>query len=161
MMQMSVKENCTISVLPRLAKFRFIDGAREVKEARRTLERTRIKTASFDAPVSSLSGGNQQKVLLGRWLVVDPTVLFLDDPTRGIDVGAKRDIYQIIAELSGRGKGIIFVSSELPELLLNCDRILVLHEGRLTGIVDAATATQEQIMALATHTAPGCRGSSI
>lgn len=153
MMQMSVMENTTISVLPRLVNRLFINRSKEEQEARHILQRTRIKTASYDAPVSSLSGGNQQKVLLGRWLQVDPTVLFLDDPTRGIDVAAKRDIYEIIGELAGRGRGVIFVSSELPELLLNCDRILVLHEGRLMGCVDAGTATQEQIMAMATHSA--------
>ena len=152
MMQMSVEENCTVSVLPRLSPGGFVNSSQERRGAREVLGRTRIKTASYDAPVSSLSGGNQQKVLLGRWLQVDPAVIFLDDPTRGIDVGAKRDIYAIIAELAGRGKGVLLVSSELPELLLNCDRILVLHDGCLTGIVNARTTTQEEIMALATHT---------
>ncbi len=151
MMRMSVRANCTISVLPRLSTGGFVRGEAEREGAQRILERTRIKTTSYDAPVSSLSGGNQQKVLLGRWLQVDPTVLFLDDPARGIDVGAKRDVYALIAELAERGKGILFVSSELPELLQNCDRILVLHDGRLIGCLDAATATQEQIMAMATR----------
>jgi ABC-type sugar transport system ATPase subunit len=88
--------------------------------------------------------------LFSKWLLKNPAVLFLDDPTRGVDVGAKRDIYAIVEELAAEGKGILFVSSELPELLENCDRILVLCEGRSTGILDARTATQEQIMALAT-----------
>lgn len=151
MMQMSVMENCTLSFLPKLSFAGFLPARQELASARKVLERTRIKTASYGAAVSSLSGGNQQKVLLGRWLQMDPDVLFLDDPTRGIDVAAKRDIYQIIDELASRGKGVLFVSSELPELLANCDRILVLHEGRLAGCLDAATATQEQIMALATR----------
>lgn len=151
MMQMSVTENCTLSTLARLARGGFVRAREERNGARDILNRTRIKTSSYDAPVSSLSGGNQQKVLLGRWLAVDPTVLFLDDPTRGVDVAAKRDIYAIVDEMAKRGKGILFVSSELPELLQNCDRILVLHDGRLTGCVDAATATQEQIMAMATQ----------
>lgn len=151
MMQMSVEENCTMTRLPRLSPRGLIRAGRERAATRQMLERTRIKTASYQAPVSSLSGGNQQKVLLGRWLLVDPDVLFLDDPTRGIDVGAKRDIYAIISRLADRGKGVLFVSSELPELLMNCDRIVVLHDGHVTGVVDARTATQEQIMALATH----------
>ncbi|MCX7049676.1 MAG: sugar ABC transporter ATP-binding protein [Candidatus Sumerlaeota bacterium] len=150
MMRMSVKENTTIAMLPRLATGGFIRQGAEMESARRVLERSAIKTSSYDAPVSSLSGGNQQKALLGRWLLVDPKVLFLDDPTRGIDVGAKRDIYGIIEELAARGKGVILVSSELPELLRCCDRIMVLHDGRNMGIVDARETTQEQIMALAT-----------
>jgi ABC-type sugar transport system ATPase subunit len=154
MMQMSVQENCTLSVLKHYTAAGFVRGGAERLAARSVLERTRIKTASYDAPVSSLSGGNQQKVLLGRWLQVDPDVLFLDDPTRGIDVGAKRDIYEIIAQQAAVGKGILFVSSELPELLANCDRILVLHDGHVMGCVDAAATTQEEIMTLATRTAP-------
>ena len=109
-----------------------------------------MKSASWSVPVSTLSGGNQQKTLLARWLLIDPEVLFLDDPARGIDVGAKQDIYQIIDRLAGEGKGVILVSSELPELLRCSDRILVLCEGRLTAVFDAADATQEKIMAAAT-----------
>jgi ABC-type sugar transport system ATPase subunit len=101
--------------------------------------------------VSQLSGGNQQKVLLARWLLVNPDVLFLDDPTRGIDVGAKQDIYRIIEELAASGKAVILVSSELPELLRLSDRILVLHEGRIAARYDASEATQERIMAAATE----------
>jgi ABC-type sugar transport system ATPase subunit len=156
MMQMSVQENCTMSVLPRLSTGGLLSGTSEHAAASTVLGRTRTKTASYDAPVSSLSGGNQQKVLLGRWLQVDPDVLFLDDPTRGIDVGAKQDIYQIIDELAERGKGVLFVSSELPELLANCDRILVMHDGHVTGCVEAASTTQEQVMALATQSQFAC-----
>ena len=101
--------------------------------------------------MSRLSGGNQQKVLLARWLLVNPDVLFLDDPTRGIDVGAKQDIYRIIEELAAAGKGVILVSSELPELLRLSDRILVLHEGCINARYDASEATQERIMAAATE----------
>jgi len=100
--------------------------------------------------VRGLSGGNQQKVLLAKWLLADPEVLFLDDPTRGIDIGAKRDIYQMIHHLANTGKGIIFVSSELPELLGRCHRILVMREGRIAGILPGHEATQETIMQLAT-----------
>lgn len=153
MMQMSVQENCTMSVLPELAARGFLRSVKERDAAQSVLSRTRTKSASYQAPVSSLSGGNQQKVLLARWLQVDPDVLFLDDPTRGIDVGAKRDIYEIIDEVAGRGKGVLFVSSELPELLASCDRILVMRDGKVAGCVDAASATQEQIMSLATQSA--------
>ena len=105
-------------------------------------------------PVSTLSGGNQQKVLLARWLWADPDVLFLDDPTRGIDVGAKHDVYAIIQRFVARpGKAVILVSSELPELLRCSDRILVLHNGEARGILDAAQATEEAVLALATGSA--------
>jgi methyl-galactoside transport system ATP-binding protein len=96
-----------------------------------------------------LSGGNQQKVIIGRWLLTNPEVLLLDEPTRGIDVGAKAEIYQLIINLAAEGKGIIMVSSEMPELLGISDRIVVMSGGRCAGILDAADATQEEIMRLA------------
>ena len=108
-----------------------------------------VKTPNQETKIRSLSGGNQQKVILGRWLLTDPTVLLLDEPTRGIDVGAKYEIYQLIIDLAARGKTVIMVSSEMPELLGVCDRILVMSGGRLDGEVDAKTATQEDIMTLA------------
>ena len=108
-----------------------------------------VKTPNQETKIRSLSGGNQQKVILGRWLLTDPTVLLLDEPTRGIDVGAKYEIYQLIIDLAARGKTVIMVSSEMPELLGVCDRILVMSGGRLAGEVDAKTATQEDIMTLA------------
>lgn len=101
-----------------------------------------------------MSGGNQQKVLIGKWLLTNPKICFFDDPTRGIDIGAKDDIYRLVAELAGKGLGVIWVSSELPELLANAHRILVMHEGRCGGILDAATATQEDIMRLSTGHTP-------
>ena len=109
----------------------------------------RVKTPSQKTKIRTLSGGNQQKVILGRWLLTDPTVLLLDEPTRGIDVGAKYEIYQLIIELAGKGKTVLMVSSEMPELLGVCDRILVMSGGKLAGEVDAANTTQEEIMALA------------
>ena len=153
MMQMNVKENSTMAVLPALSTAGFVRRGLEARKAREVLDRTRLKAASYEAVVSSLSGGNQQKVLLAKWLLLDPDVLFLDDPTRGIDVAAKQDIYDMIEELARRGKGSIFVSSELPELLRCCDRIMVLHDGGTMGILDASQATQEQIMTLATRSA--------
>ena len=109
-----------------------------------------VKSASRQVAVSTLSGGNQQKVLLARCLLANPKVLFLDDPTRGIDVGAKQEIYTLIDKLKAQGKAIILVSSELPELLRCADRILVMREGRATATLNAAEATQERIMKSAT-----------
>ncbi len=120
---------------------------RDTEEYIRTL---RVKTPSSATKIRTLSGGNQQKVILARWLLTDPEVLLLDEPTRGIDVGAKYEIYQLINDLATRGKCVIMVSSEMPELLGVCDRILVMSGGQLAGEVDARTATQEDIMTLAT-----------
>ncbi len=109
----------------------------------------RVKTPNQETKISSLSGGNQQKVILARWLLTDPTVLLLDEPTRGIDVGAKYEIYQLILDLAKKGKTVIMVSSEMAELLGVCDKILVMSGGRLSGEVDAKTTNQEEIMTLA------------
>jgi ABC-type sugar transport system ATPase subunit len=144
-------ENGTLAILPRVQRLGFIRRAAERAAFRRMTRRLRLSTGSIDAPVSTLSGGNQQKVLLARWLLRDAPVFFLDDPTRGIDVAAKHDIYCVIDELAAAGKGVIFVSSELPELLRCADRILVLNNRRLAAVYDAGEATQEQIMAAATQ----------
>jgi ABC-type sugar transport system ATPase subunit len=150
MPQMTVIENSTFAVLDRLQAFRFIRQDAECHETAEVHSTLRLKTASGDVPVSTLSGGNQQKVLLSRWLLADPDVLFLDDPARGIDIGAKQDIYEVLDRLSAAGKGIILVSSELPELLRCSDRILVLRDGGVAGILSREEATQERIMSLAT-----------
>ena len=107
------------------------------------------KTPSQETKIRALSGGNQQKVIIGRWLLTDPEVLLLDEPTRGIDVGAKYEIYQLILDLANRGKTVLMVSSEMPELLGVCDRIVVMSGGRVAGEVDATNTTQEEIMTLA------------
>jgi ABC-type sugar transport system ATPase subunit len=153
MMQMSVLENSTVAKLKSFQKSGFLIKKRELSALRPLYQQLALKSASWSAPVSTLSGGNQQKALLARWLLIDPEVLFLDDPARGIDVGAKQDIYQIIDRLAGEGKGVILVSSELPELLRCSDRILVLNEGRVTAMFEGAEATQEKIMAAATTVA--------
>ena len=111
----------------------------------------RVKTPSSKTLIQNLSGGNQQKVLFSRWLLTEPDILILDEPTRGIDVGAKYEIYTLIADLAQRGKGIIMISSELPEILGMSDRVMVMCEGRMTGIVSGAEATQETIMHLSTQ----------
>jgi methyl-galactoside transport system ATP-binding protein len=109
----------------------------------------RTKTPNQETKIRTLSGGNQQKVIIGRWLLTDPEVLLLDEPTRGIDVGAKYEIYQLILDLANNGKTVLMVSSEMPELLGVCDRIVVMSGGRVAGEVDARNTTQEEIMTLA------------
>jgi ribose transport system ATP-binding protein len=150
MPQMSVVENATFTVLDRMQFLSFIRPDAERLEMARVHARLGLKAASGDAPVSTLSGGSQQKVLLSRWLLADPDVLFLDDPARGIDIGAKQDIYEVLDQLSAAGKGIILVSSELPELLRCSDRILVLRDGQIAGMLSCEEATEERIMTLAT-----------
>jgi methyl-galactoside transport system ATP-binding protein len=113
------------------------------------IDKFKVKTPSHKTHIRDLSGGNQQKVILGRWLLTKPEILLLDEPTRGIDVGAKAEIYQLIINLAAEGKGIVVVSSEMPELLGICDRILVMSGGRMAGILDIEAATQEEIMRLA------------
>lgn len=118
------------------------------KDTKWVVDSMSVKTPSQKTKISSLSGGNQQKVILGRWLLTQPDVLMLDEPTRGIDVGAKYEIYQLIINLANKGKGIIMISSEMPELIGVTDRILVMSNGRVAGIVDTKTTTQEEIMRL-------------
>ena len=111
----------------------------------------RTKTPTQETQIRSLSGGNQQKVIIGRWLLTEPDVLLLDEPTRGIDVGAKYEIYCIIEELARSGKSIIMISSEMAELIGMSDRVMVMCDGRVTGFIDGKDATQENIMELATQ----------
>jgi methyl-galactoside transport system ATP-binding protein len=147
----SVFENVILAHMPRYSnRLGIVDVSAARKEARRVLGRLRVRTPSLHTPITSLSGGNQQKVLFGRWLMWDPEILILDEPTRGIDVGAKFEIYTIINELAAQGKGIIMISSELPELIGESDRIVVMCRGRLTGIVERAHADEATIMHLAT-----------
>jgi ribose transport system ATP-binding protein len=151
MPHMSVLENSTLSVLPRMSRLGILRSAREKSLFDPIAKRLRLKCRSSAVPVETLSGGNQQKALLARWVFADPDVLFLDDPARGIDVAAKEDIYALVQELTASGKSIILASSELTELLRCADRILVLHNGRVSGIFPANAATQESIMTAATR----------
>jgi ABC-type sugar transport system ATPase subunit len=157
MLQMSVLENSTLAVLRRFSRFGFIERAAEVNSARPLFDDLALKAPSIHAQVSGLSGGNQQKVLLAKSLLAAPDVLFLDDPARGIDIGAKQDVYRMIDQLARNGKGVILVSSELPELLACSDRILVMREGRVSACVEAGSATQETIMAAAAIPEAGAR----
>ena len=146
---LGLTENATAASLNRLGAGPFVSESRARRETDEIIKKLNVKAASRNIAISHLSGGNQQKVILGRWLLNDPAVLLLDEPTRGIDVGAKYEIYKIISRLAQSGKIIIMASSEMPELLGICNRILVMSGGRLAGEADAATATQEQIMSLA------------
>ncbi|MGW8958103.1 sugar ABC transporter ATP-binding protein [Paenibacillus sp. NPDC055715] len=146
----SIRENM---VLPNLFSFTskgFISGKQEMDFVNTLIKRLQIKTQSGETPVRSLSGGNQQKVVIAKWVGIGPSVLILDEPTRGVDVGAKREIYQLMNELTERGVAIIMVSSELPEVLGMSDRIIVVHEGKISGELSREEATQEHIMMLAT-----------
>jgi ribose transport system ATP-binding protein len=157
---MNVGENISICTLDQTGRMGLISRLREWSAAAETVNRLAVKTAGLSSAITSLSGGNQQKCIIGRWLQTRPQVLLLDDPTRGVDVGAKAELYRLIdglvrdeAGLSPAGTGgigVIMTSSELPELLTNCDRILVLSEGRLTASFSRAEATEQKIMEAAT-----------
>ncbi len=149
--QMSVGQNITICRLDELTRFALVDRRAERAAISEQIGNLSIKTAGGRAAITSLSGGNQQKCILGRWLLTEPKVLLLDEPTRGIDVGAKADIYILMRRLAEAGMAIIMTSSELPELLAVSDRILVLCEGRLTAEMPRAAATEEAIMHAATQ----------
>ncbi len=148
--RMNVRENITVCTLGQSATAGVIAPRREKRAALESIGRLGIRTAGTEAPVASLSGGNQQKCVLARWLRTNPRILLLDDPTRGVDVGAKAEIYQIIDRLCEQRMGIIITSSELPELATLCDRILVLCEGRMTGLFEREHFTEQAIMEAAT-----------
>ncbi len=145
-----IRHNITAAALGKISRRSILDKALEIKVAQDYREQMRIRTPTVQVPVGQLSGGNQQKVALSKWMFSDPDVLILDEPTRGIDVGAKFEIYTIINELATQGKGVIVISSELPELLGLCDRIFTLSEGRITGQQQRDVATQESLMRLMT-----------
>lgn len=147
---LNVRENTVIASLDRHKHFGFYLSEKSQREdTQRYIDAMQTKTPSQETKIRSLSGGNQQKVIIGRWLLTDPQVLLLDEPTRGIDVGAKYEIYQLILNLANEGKTVLMVSSEMPELLGVCDRIIVMSGGRVAGEVDAKNTTQEEIMTLA------------
>lgn len=143
---LSVEENITAAVPGKIAPGGVIKRALEKALASDSVRKLRIRLASLRQPIGELSGGNQQKTILARWLLTDPSVLILDEPTRGIDIGVKAEFYDMIGELAAGGRAILLISSELPELLALCDRVLVMSEGRLTANLARAEATQESIM---------------
>ena len=147
---LNIRDNTVISSLKRHLRYGlYLSKKSQQEDTQRYIDAMRTKTPSQETKIRSLSGGNQQKVIIGRWLLTDPEVLLLDEPTRGIDVGAKYEIYQLILDLACNGKTVIMVSSEMPELLGVCDRIVVMSGGRVAGEVDAGNTSQEEIMTLA------------
>jgi inositol transport system ATP-binding protein len=147
----SVRRNLTLPSLRRLTRFRyFIDQTAESALIDRFKQNLRIRMASEDAIVGTLSGGNQQKVVLARYLALEPKILFVDEPTRGIDVGAKAEVHDLLRKLAAAGTAVVMVSSELPEVLSLCDRIITMKEGQFTGEMAASDATEEKLMKLMT-----------
>src|SRR5207302_9839508 len=144
-----VAANATLAVLRKASAFGFLNFGREADLAGTFVERLGIKTPSVETPVGNLSGGNQQKVALARWLATEPAVLILDEPTQGIDVGAKAEIHRLMVDLARRGLAIVMISSELPEILGMSDRIVVMHAGTVVGTLEREQATQEKVLALA------------
>jgi ABC-type sugar transport system ATPase subunit len=149
-MGLPIRHNITMAVLHRLTQYGLIDRGLEAQAVNRAQHSLSIMMASPDQEVQYLSGGNQQKVVLARWLETSPAVVILDEPTRGIDVGAKFEIYNLIRELTGRGVGVLMISSELPEILGMSDRILVMHNGEIAAEFSKDEATEERIIEVAT-----------
>jgi rhamnose transport system ATP-binding protein len=148
-LEMSVAANTTLAVLRKIATAGWLNIAKENEIAASFVDRFSIKTASLGAPVGSLSGGNQQKVALARWLATEPAVIILDEPTQGVDVGAKSEIHRLMGVLAGKGLAILMISSELPEVLGMSDRIAVMHAGTIVATLSRDEATQERVLELA------------
>jgi len=144
-----VAANTTLAILRQISRAGLLDLARERQITGAFVERLGTQTPSLDAPVGQLSGGNQQKVALARWLATEPTVMILDEPTQGVDVGAKAEIHRLMSELAGRGLAILMISSELPEILGWSDRIAVMRGGSIVGELDQAEANQEKVLEMA------------
>jgi rhamnose transport system ATP-binding protein len=150
-LEMAIADNATLPFLRRLTNWiGLLDRKRERAVATEYTQRLQVKAGGLDLPVGTLSGGNQQKVVLAKWLATDPKVLILDEPTRGIDIGTKAEVHRIVSRLAAQGLAIVLISSELPEVLAMSDRVLVMHEGRVTGVYDRDQADQETIMHAAT-----------
>ncbi|CAN5304317.1 sugar ABC transporter ATP-binding protein [soil metagenome] len=149
-MDLSVAKNATLTLRKKLARFGLISGRREKATAEQWSKVLQVKAGSQDYAVSTLSGGNQQKVVIAKWLATEPKLLIVDEPTRGIDVGTKSEVHRLLSELAGQGIAILMISSELPEVLGMADRVLVMHEGRITAELSREEATAERVMFAAT-----------
>jgi rhamnose transport system ATP-binding protein len=147
----TVSRSTTMAIQKQLTKFGLLTSRAENVAARIWASRLEVKTDALDTEVGTLSGGNQQKVVIAKWLATEPRVLIVDEPTRGIDVGTKAEVHRLLSELAGRGIAVLMISSELPEVLGMADRVLVMREGRLTATIDRADATAESVMRAATH----------
>jgi ABC-type sugar transport system ATPase subunit len=146
---LSIRENLTSASADLIGKNGWLQRRREATLAQKMVSALRVRTRGIEAQLRSLSGGNQQKVVVGRWLMRDVPILILDDPTSGIDVGAKEELYQLISEMTSRGTAVLMTSSELPELMSLADRILVLHQGRLVGTLEGDEITEENVVRMA------------
>ena len=147
---MTVRENFSLPIIARLTNFLIVLMRRERAVVNELVSRLQVSPPQIERPLNTFSGGNQQKVVLGKWLLSEPALLILDEPTRGVDVGAKADIHEIIGEFARKGGGVLMISSELPELLAVCDRIFVLHQGRLVAEIPRSAADEESVMRAAT-----------
>jgi ABC-type sugar transport system ATPase subunit len=147
---LAIRENLALSLLDRLSRFGIVRFGAERALARRMVNALRVRTPSIEQKVLNLSGGNQQKVVIAKWLALHPKILIMDEPTRGIDIGAKAEVHGLMHQLAGDGVAILMISSELPEIVNMSDRVLVMRQGRIAGELPREAATQEAIMALAT-----------
>jgi rhamnose transport system ATP-binding protein len=150
-LESSIAHNMTLAIRNTLTKAGLLRTGAENTAAAIWASRLQVKANALDSEVGTLSGGNQQKVVLGKWLATNPKVLIIDEPTRGIDVGTKAEVHRLLSELAGQGMAILMISSELPEVLGMADRVLVVREGRITGNIDRSKATAENVMFAATH----------
>ena len=150
LLEKPISDNIEVANLKKVSIRNILNPKKQVELVKRGIEEFRIKCFGPQHECNNLSGGNQQKVVLAKWIYTEPKILILDEPTRGVDIGAKKEIYSVINDLAAKGVAVILVSSELPEVLGMSDRIMVVHEGHVTGIIDAATADQEKVMTLAT-----------
>ena len=149
---LDIQDNTQMAVLQsRYVRYGFVQQSQLSKDSEVMAQTLRVRTPDMQEPIMNLSGGNQQKVLIARWLLTKPRILILDEPTRGIDVGAKAEIHRLVSQLAGQGVAVIMISSEMPEVLGMSDRIMVVHEGRVTGFLDRKEANQVKIMELASH----------
>jgi ribose transport system ATP-binding protein len=151
-LKLAIRENLSLSILNRLSRFGVVRLGADRALARQLVQSLRIRTPSIDQQVLNLSGGNQQKVVIAKWMALHPKILIMDEPTRGIDIGAKAEVHGLMHQLAAGGMAILMISSELPEILGMSDRVLVMRQGRIAGELSRGDATQEAIMTLATGT---------
>jgi ABC-type sugar transport system ATPase subunit len=157
-LEMTIAENVTLADLKEVSRMGLLDRLKEIQLADHYRERLRIKTPNVMATAGNLSGGNQQKVALARWLATRPRVMILDEPTQGVDVGSKAEIHELVMQLAEQGMAVVLISSELPEVMGMSDRVAVFHQGRIAGVLERGEFTQERLMALAFgHSAEAAR----
>jgi ribose transport system ATP-binding protein len=147
----SVRHNAALPSLDQRQQWSFIKNGVEIEAVVRQVKDLKVRTPGIDQEVQFLSGGNQQKVVLSKWLITGSNFLIFDEPTRGIDVGAKGEIWHLMRDLANQGRAILMISSELPEVIGMSDRVVVMHKGRIAGILPGATVSEEQVMTLATY----------